>query len=125
MKLLFLTLHNWAETDEPGDAELSNIVLPWTPDETLRRIEDIVRTLPRWRAEKADATTGEIPQESGESRPARADGRLAGPSRLRERTSGAALRDKRHVRSLLSKRDRGGLRMPVETSLHERHQCIL
>src|SRR5439155_20212464 len=60
MKLFFLTLRNWAETDEPGDAELSNIVLPWTPDETLRRIEDIVRTLPRWRIEKADAATGEI-----------------------------------------------------------------
>ncbi|MBI1915745.1 MAG: DUF1499 domain-containing protein [Planctomycetes bacterium] len=60
MKLLFFTLRNWAETDEPGDAELSNIVLPLTPDETLRRIEDVVRTLPCWRVEKADAATGEI-----------------------------------------------------------------
>ena len=60
MKLLFLTFRNWAETDEPGDVELSNIVLPWTLDETLRRIEDVVRSLPRWRIEKADAATGEV-----------------------------------------------------------------
>ena len=60
MKLLFLTLRNWAETDEPGDPELSNIILPWTADETLCRIEAVVRSLPRWRIEKADPAVGEI-----------------------------------------------------------------
>ena len=60
MKLLFLNLRNWAETDEPGDPELSNIVLPLTVEETLRRIEAVVGTLPRWRLEKVDLATGEI-----------------------------------------------------------------
>ena len=60
MKLLFFTLRNWAETDEPGDAELSNIVLPLTLDEALCRIEAVVPTLPRWRVEKADAATDEV-----------------------------------------------------------------
>src|SRR5438552_4788418 len=60
MKLLFLTFRNWAETDEPGDTELSNLVLPWTLDETCRRLATVVRGLPRWRVEKADAVTGEL-----------------------------------------------------------------
>src|SRR5262245_37144579 len=60
MKLLFLTLRNWAETDEPGDPALSNIVLSLSPDEALRRIAEVVGTLPRWRVEKANAAAGEI-----------------------------------------------------------------
>jgi len=60
MKRPFLTLRNWAELDEPGDAELSHIVLPVPPEETLRRIEAAVATLPRWRVEHADAGTGQL-----------------------------------------------------------------
>jgi uncharacterized protein (DUF1499 family) len=62
MKILFLTIRNWAETDEPGDAELSNVVLPGTPEEVLRRIAQAVETLPRWRVEKEEAgsETGEV-----------------------------------------------------------------
>lgn len=60
MRLLFLTIRNWAEMDEAGDAALSNIVLPGPAEEAIRRIEAAVKTLPRWRVEKADAATGMV-----------------------------------------------------------------
>src|SRR5437660_351268 len=52
-------LRNWAETDEPRDPELSDVVLPLPPGEALRRIETVVPSLPRWRVERADAAAGE------------------------------------------------------------------
>lgn len=60
MKLPFLPLRNWAETDEAGDAELSNIILPVSPEEALRRLEAVVSALPRWRVEETDAGTGQV-----------------------------------------------------------------
>ena len=60
MKLLGFNLRNWAETDEPGDRELSNVVLPVPPEEALRRIEVAVAALPRWRVEQVDAAAGQV-----------------------------------------------------------------
>ena len=34
--------------------------LPWMLDETCRRLEAVIRSLPRWHVEKADAVAGEI-----------------------------------------------------------------
>jgi uncharacterized protein (DUF1499 family) len=60
VRILFLTIRNWAETDEPGDAELSNLILPAAPAEVLRLIEKAVASLPRWRVEKSDTATGAV-----------------------------------------------------------------
>jgi uncharacterized protein (DUF1499 family) len=45
---------NWAETDEPGDRKLSDIVLPLSPVEAIRQVEAVARGLPRWNVEKVD-----------------------------------------------------------------------
>src|SRR5947209_6945709 len=60
MKHILRFFRSWAATDEPGDPELSNVVLPVPPDEALRRIEAVVPSLPRWRVEKADGAAGEV-----------------------------------------------------------------
>jgi len=60
MKLWFLTIRNWAATDEPGDSELSDIVLPLPPDEALSLVEHVASGLPRWRVESSDRTAGTV-----------------------------------------------------------------
>jgi uncharacterized protein (DUF1499 family) len=50
---------NWHDTDEPG-ADPGPLDLPLSPAEALARVESAVRSLPRWRVERADAATGTV-----------------------------------------------------------------
>ncbi len=52
-------LRNWHDTDEPG-AEPGPLELPLSPAEALRRIESVIRDMPRWRVETMDACAGTI-----------------------------------------------------------------
>jgi uncharacterized protein (DUF1499 family) len=60
LKLLFLRVHNFAELDEPGAPELSNIILPMPPPDAIRHIEQVVATIPLWRVESSSVTEGTL-----------------------------------------------------------------
>jgi uncharacterized protein (DUF1499 family) len=54
----FLFFRNFAETDETGDSELSNIILPVPLADAVRQVESTVQLLPRWHIESINPTAG-------------------------------------------------------------------
>ena len=60
MGLLDWFTRNWADTDEGRDPSLAPLDLPLSPPDALARIETVVRTLPGWRVEAVDASSGTI-----------------------------------------------------------------
>jgi uncharacterized protein (DUF1499 family) len=57
--LAWLT-RNWADTDEGSDPALVPFLLPVPVSEAVALVQKALGTLPRWRVEAADGTTGRV-----------------------------------------------------------------
>jgi uncharacterized protein (DUF1499 family) len=53
-------LRNWAETDEPNDPPLASVVLPLVLAAAVARVEEAIRSLPRWQVVHSDAQAGTV-----------------------------------------------------------------
>lgn len=51
---------NWANTHEPTHSDLGPLTLPGPLVEAVRRIEEAVRSLPKWQVISADPTAGTV-----------------------------------------------------------------
>ena len=60
MTLLRWFTRNWADTDKPGDPALAPLDLSLPPAEALRRVEELLRTLPRWHLEAVDPASATL-----------------------------------------------------------------